>query len=251
MINANLHELFSMTLMISKFRRLLPLWVAVLTVACAPLTVPPKAEYPVGRARLVLPAGAWQDLGAADAVVAGPGTRIPLQTRDVGLRGAQGEWLAVLRVQTNRTGDLRGLPPGAGDCPPQRDVLVEDATAGSPVRGDCLRLKSWASSGRWLEQNRPDLVQWLAERQLTLNQPYAHLSYRYATEAGLWVVVDALVDRRLLVPQTRNNEEFLVAGRPSQQWAHDLAQAVRLSAGMADGHLAIPPFPFSLSSSRS
>ena len=52
-----------MTLTISKFRRLLPLLsvlaVTMFTVACAPLTVPPKSEYPVGRARLVLPPGAW------------------------------------------------------------------------------------------------------------------------------------------------------------------------------------------------
>ena len=56
-----------MTLTISKFRRLLPLLpvlaVTVFTVACAPLTVPPQSEYPVGRGRLVLPPGAWQDLG--------------------------------------------------------------------------------------------------------------------------------------------------------------------------------------------
>ena len=54
-----------MTLMISKFRCLLFGAVALLMVACAPLTPPPQVEYPVGRARLVLPQGAWQDLGTS------------------------------------------------------------------------------------------------------------------------------------------------------------------------------------------
>jgi hypothetical protein len=229
-----------MTLMISPFRCLLPCVLAVLTVACAPLAVPPQTEYPVGRARLVLPGG-WEDLGAASAAT--PAVPVPLETRAAGLRGAQGEWLAVLRVQTNRTGDLRGSPPGAGYCPPQRDVTVEDATAGSPVRADCLRLKRWGSSAQWLEKNRPDLVQWLGSRAIALSQPYTYLHYRYVTEAGAWVDVDALVDQRLLRPKTSNNDEFLAAGRPALKWGHDLAQAARLSVGMMDGYLAIPPFP--------
>ena len=240
-----------MTLTISKCRRLLPFFaVALFTVACAPLTAPPKAEYPVGRARLVLPPGAWQDLGTSDEAIAGSGGRISLQTRDVGLRSAQGDWLAVLRVQTNRAGDRSGSPQGIGYCPPQQDVTVEDAAAGSPVRADCLRLKRWGSSAQWLDKNRPDLVQWLGSRQIVWSQPYTYLSYRYVTEAGAWVNVDALVDQRLLRPTTRNNEEFLVAGRPALKWGQDLAQAVRVSAGMMDGHLAIPPFPFPAPTSR-
>lgn len=240
-----------MTLTISKFRRLLPLLVVTMsTVACAPLTAPPKAEYPVGRARLVLPPGSWQDLGTSDEAVAGSGGRIALQTRDVGLRSAQGDWLAVLRVQTNRAGDLSGSPQGIGYCPSQQDVTVEDAAAGSPVRADCLRLKRWGSSAQWLDKNRPDLVQWLGSRKLVLSQPYTYLSYRYVTEAGAWVKVDALVDQRLLRPTSHNNEEFLVAGRPALQWGRDLAQAVRVSAGMMDGYLTIPPFPFPTPTSR-
>ena len=240
-----------MTLTISKFRRLLPLLaVAVFTVACAPLTVPPKVEYPVGRARLVLPPGAWQDLGASDEAITGSGGRIALQTRNVGLRSAQGDWLAVLRVQTNLASSLSGSPQGVGYCPAQQDVMVKDAADGSPVRADCLRFKLWASSPKWLEKNRPDLVQWMASRQVALTTSYSHVGYRYVTEAGVWVVVDALVDQRLLSSRPRNNEEFLVAGRPAQQWAYDLAQAVRLSAGMMDGHLAIPPFPFPTPASR-
>jgi len=213
---------------------------AVLMAACAPLTAPPQAEYPVGRARLVLPPGAWQDLGVSDETAG----RAALQTRAVGLRGAQGEWLAVLRVQTNRTGNLNASAQWSGYCPRQQDMTVEDAAAGSPVRADCLRFKRWGSSAQWLDKNRPDLVQWLDGRQIALKQPHAYLNYRYATEGGTLVVVDALVDHRLLSPKTHNNEEFLAAGRPALKWGHELAQATRLSAGMMDGYLAIPPFPF-------
>lgn len=234
-----------MTLMISKFRRLLPVFaVAVLTVACAPLTVPPKVEYPVGRARLVLPPGAWQELGTSDEAIPGSGARISLQTREVGLKSAQGGWLAVLRVQTNRTGDLSAPPQGVGYCPAQQDVRVMDPAKGSPVRADCLRARLWASKPRWLEKNRPDLVQWMAARQIAVNAPYAYVTYRYVTEAGAWVVVDALVDERLLSIKPRNNEEFLLAGLPFEKWTNDLAQAARLSVGAVDGYLAVPPFPF-------
>lgn len=58
----------------------------------------------MGRARLVLPPGAGKTWSSTDEA------RATLQTRAVGLSGAQGEWLAVLRVQTNRTGDLAGFP---------------------------------------------------------------------------------------------------------------------------------------------
>jgi hypothetical protein len=44
--------------------------------------------------------------------------------------------------------------------------------------------------------------------------------------------VDAVVDQRL------------VSIRPALQWSQDLAQAARLSVGMLDGYLAVPPFPF-------
>jgi len=208
------------------------------------MTVPPQVEYPAGRARLVLPPGAWQDLGTADE------PRPPLQTRSVGLRGGQGAWLAVLRVQTNRTGSLTGFPLGPGDCPRQENVMVDDAAAGSPVRADCLRLKNWGTDAKWLEKNRPELVQWLNTRQIAVKSPYVYLTYRYATQAGAWVAVDAVVDQRLLSIRPRNNEEFLRAGRPAQQWGHDLAQAARLSIGMVDGYLAVPPFPFADAASK-
>lgn len=230
-----------MTLIFTKFRCLL--WACVVVpflAACAPLAVPPQTEYPVGRGRLILPPGHWQDLGTS-AAAAGP---VALQERAVGLRGDQGQWLAVLLVQTNLTGEFRGSAPISGYCPPQKDVLVDDESSGSPLRADCLRFKRWASSDQWLEKNRPDLVRWLGERRVAMPQPHSHVNYRYATDGGAVVLVDALVDQRLLSPKTNNNSEFLTAGRPALQWGQDLAQAVRVSAGMVDGYLALPPFPF-------
>ena len=214
---------------------------AALMTACAPLTTPPQTEYPTGRARLVLPPGAWQDLGATDEIRG----RAALQTRAVGLRSAQGAWLAIMRVQTNRVGPLPGAALWLGHCSRQQDVTVEDAAAGSPVRTDCLRFKRWGSSDEWLRKNRPDLAQWLDGRQIKPQAPFAHVSYHYATEGGAWVAVDALVDHRLLRGPTHNNHEFLTAGRPALQWARELAQAAQRSVGMMDGYLAVPPFPFS------
>lgn len=241
-----------MTLTISTIRCLLPSCaLALLMAACAPLA-PQQTEYPVGRARLALPAGAWEDLGVSEeavTVLPAPESRIALQTRAVALRGEGGELLAVLRVQTNRDNYPRSPAVNwTGACPQQRGVLVEDATAGSPVRVDCLRLKRWVEGDPWLEKNAPDFAQWLSGHRiaLPLDKPHSHLNYRYATANSALVEVDVLADQRLLRPRTRNNEEFLAAGRPALQWAHDLTRAARLSASMMDGHLAVPPFPFTV-----
>lgn len=58
--------------------------------------------------------------------------------------------------------------------------------------------------------------------------------------------VQALVDQRLLRPVTRGNEAFLQATRPGKDWTQQLAQSVRTSVGMWDGHLPIPPFPLTI-----
>ena len=239
-----------MTLTILTIRCLLPCALVALT-ACTPLSSQ-QAEYPVGRARLALPPGVWEDLGASDEAVPllpEPDGRIALQTRTMGLRGAHQELLAVLRVQTNRSNDRAPAVYWPGHCLPQQGVTVEDVTMGSRVRVDCLRFKRWMDGSQWLAKNQPDLAQWLAGRKLALSSPHSHMSYRYATVGGATVTVDALVDQRLLSPKTRNNQEFLAAGRPALQWGRDLAQAVRVSTGMMDGYLAIPPFPFVASGS--
>ncbi|WP_367066606.1 hypothetical protein [Oryzisolibacter sp. LB2S] len=204
-------------------------------------------EYPVGRARLVLPQGAWESLDTANEAVTllpEPNGQISLQTRLVALRGAQGQLLAVLRVQTNRTNEREPAVHWTGSCPPQQGVFVDDVTAGSRVRQDCLRLKRWVHGTQWLNQNHPAFARALQTHGLTLGQPHSHIHHHYTTASGAMVTVDALIDQRLLTPPVRTNEDFLVAGRPALQWGHDLARAVRVSTGMMDGYLAIPPFPF-------
>jgi hypothetical protein len=237
-------------------RRWQALALATVTVAllgaCAPLP-PQTPEFQVGRARMALPQGAWEDLGATDEVIPllpEVGGRIPLQTRAVALRGAKQELLAVMLVQTNSTNYPRDHTLWTGSCPQQKDVLVEDRTRGGHVRLDCLRFKRWASNGQWLEKNQPAVNSWMGQRQLAITQPYSYVGFRYATEGGALVIIDAVVDQSLLRPVSRNNEDFLVAGRPAEQWGRELAQAARVSAGMMDGFLAVPPFPFALEASR-
>lgn len=241
---------------ISAPRRWQALALATVTVAllgaCAPLP-PQTPEFQVGRARMVLPQGAWEDLGVTDEAIPllpEVGGRIPLQTRAVALRGAKQELLAVMWVQTNSTNYPRDHTLWTGGCPQQKDVIVEDMTRGGRVGLDCLRLKRWASNGQWLEKNQPVVNRWMGQHQLAITQPYSYVGFRYATEGGALVVVDAVVDQRLLRPVTRDNEAFLVAGRPGERWARDLAQAARVSAGMMNGFLAIPPFPYAVPASQ-
>lgn len=215
---------------------------------CAPVS-PYLETYQVGRATLELPPGDWVELGQSEEVL--PlfpelGDTVPLQTRAVGLRGPDQDWLAILVVQTNSTNSPRPHTLWTASCPRQRGVLVEDATAASPVRVDCLRFKRWAQPGSWLEKNDPVLSQWLSVGKVNTDHPVSHVNYRYATEGGAYVQINALVDQRLLTPPTRNNEEFLRSGQPAQVWIHQLAQAARLSVGALNGYLPVPSFPLPL-----
>lgn len=216
---------------------------------CAPLHSPDRA-LPVGRASLVLPAGPWAALEVSNQVLPlwpDPVSTVPLQTRVVGLRGADQQWLALLWVQTNNSNSPRPTTLWTGTrCPQQRGMLVEDVAQGSPVRIDCLRFKRWAASDQWLEKNEPLLVQWLDHHQVVPNAPYSHLNYRYATLGGAYVQVQALIDQRLLTPDTRNNEEFLRSGQPAYAWIHQVAQAARQSTADLNGNLPLPPFPIDL-----
>lgn len=195
---------------------------------------------------MVLAAPQWEDLGKSDEALPmqpGPGV-FPLQTRAVALRGPQREILAVLLVRTNRGNYPREHTLWSGSCPTQKGLTVEDATSGSPVRIDCMRFKRWANNEGWLEKNHPDVARWMADHKAEPLQPYSHLNYRYGTEGGAYLEVNAMVDQRLLRPKTRNNEEFLRAGRPALEWSKQVVDAARVSAGMMDGFFAIPPFPF-------
>ena len=163
------------------------------------------------------------------------------------LRGPQKQLLAVLRVQTNRSAlDWAGHISWPAHCPQQQGMLVEDAAEGSRVRMDCLRYKRRADDRQWLTQHQPELAQWMASRQLAISTPFSYMSYHYTTADGAMVAVDALVDQRLLLPRTSGTEAFLHAGRPALFWGRDLAQAARVSVGMMDGTLQLPPFPYSV-----
>ncbi len=232
--------------------------------ACAPLqtTPAPLGSLTVGRAQLVLPPGEWVDLGASDqalTLLPEVGATVPLQTRTVGLRkpgtGTNNPWLAVLQVQTNSTNYPRAETRWTDTCPQQRDVLVEDATAAetskgtltSHVRIDCLRFKRWAGQDGWMAANQPVLAQWLSNHNAVPSLPYSHLHYRYATQGGAYIDVQAVIDQRLLRPATRSNQEFLAAGHPGQAWIHQLALAARQSTAQLDGKLPVPAFPIALS----
>lgn len=239
----------ALTSVVRRGRALLVVASLVLLGACGAPLQAPQAEYPVGRARLSLPPGQWVDLGHSDEALAfqpelptDSGATLDLQTRAVGLRGRDNDWLAVLLVQTNRSNQPRNHTLWTGSCLPEKDVLVEDAAG--PVRIDCLRFKRWANnSENWLGKNHPALAQWLTEHRAAPGQPYSHLNYRYASAGGAYVEINAFVDQRLLVPPTYNNDGFLRSGDPAQAWIRQIRQAVRQSASMLDGHLRIAPFP--------
>lgn len=221
---------------------------ALSLAACAPL----QPDLPrVGRAQLEMPLGAsWEPLGRADEVIDvlpdDTANDIPLSMVAMGLRGPARELLAVMLVQTNSSNYLRDTTFWTAPCPRQDGVEVQDAAQGSPVRIDCLRYKRRADTANYLGGNRPRLAEWMARHKIELPTPYSHILFRYAGTGGAFIAVDVVADQRLLRPDTRNNEEFLVAGRPALAYGEKLAEAARLSTGMMDGRFVVPPFPFTV-----
>lgn len=216
--------------------------------ACAPMPAGP-AEFSAGRTRVVLPSPAWEDLGSFSETLSAlpPPARVPLQTRATVLRGARNEVLAVMLVQSHQRSDPRERTLWTASCPEEQGLWVRDAAAGSPLRVDCLRFKRWAhTSDRFLDKAHPGLVRWVQERGVALAQPHSHLNYRYATEGGAYIEVDALVDLRLLKLPAGNTADYLRAGMAAEDWSQRMARAARVSVGMMDGFLAVPPFPAAL-----
>ncbi|MPN13412.1 hypothetical protein SDC9_160733 [bioreactor metagenome] len=76
--------------------------------------------------------------------------------------------------------------------------------------------------------------------------PYSHVSYRYATAEGGYLLAEALVDQRLLRPKTVGTDQFLSAGKPAQEWLIEFVQAAKNSVAMLDGRFVVPPFPVPL-----
>lgn len=215
--------------------------------ACAPLQ-PGQSGYVVGNMQLALPAGDWQDLGPSTQswpLLPELGATLPLQTRTLALRHGN-TWQAVVWLQTTHHRSPPALDPTlwTDTCPTQPDVWVQDDAAGSPVRIDCLRFKRAANrTEHWMTQNHPALQQWLQAVQPGLPQPYAHISYRYATAGGAYLQVTALVDERLLLPNRGNNADYLRSGELGRAWAKQLRTAVRQAVARVDQRLVFPAFP--------
>lgn len=218
--------------------------------ACAPLQ-PDQIGYAVGDMQLALPAGDWQDLGASEQswpLLPELGATLPLQTRTFALRRGDA-WQAVLWLQSTHHRSAPALDPTlwTDSCPRQPDVWVQDAADASPIRIDCLRFKRGANrSDYWMAQNHPALQQWLQAQQPGLPQPYAHISYRYATAGGAYWQVTALVDERLLLPNRGNNADYLRSGELGRAWAKQLRTAVRQAAARVDQRLVFPMFPVAI-----
>ena len=229
--------------------RLLPVtaacvWVLGLT-ACASMSQDnglPKA----GRVSLGLPAGDWVDLGAGQewlpATGRGPSS-IALQSRAVGLRGSQGEVQAVVLVLANVTSNTATVTQWGQACADAKGMRVDDAAKGSPERVDCLRIKRRAAANDWLATSEPQVDQWLKANNVPMPYNATLVSHQFGNRSGAYVAAYVFADSRLLEPTTRNNYEFLTAGVPAVSWSRELAQAVRVSTGMFDGRLNVPPFP--------
>lgn len=217
--------------------------------ACS--VVPPNSPT-AGRVQVTLPSEqAWVELGGGDEAldaVDKNGAPTALPTRVFGLRapGKDAPLLAVFVVQANRSGDVKDRHFGVNACPEERGVYVDDRAAKSPTRIDCLRFKRWADGYDWLAKSYPVVSAYLTRLQVAALKPYGYLNFRYNTEAGAYVSVQVLVNRQLVQPSTRNNDDFLVSGQPALIWAQQVAQAARVSAASLDGALLLPAFPMPL-----
>ena len=221
---------------------------AMFLSACAPLE---PNLVKVGRAELQLPPGDWERIESGNnelfnVMPDDVSHDLPMRTQAVGMRGPQDELQVVIVVQTNATNHPRDTTLWSHTCPEQKGVQVEDYAKGSPVRIDCLRYKPRADSEDYLAKNRPALDKWLKQYKAEPLAPYSHVSYRYATAEGGYLLVEALVDQRLLRPKTVGTAAFLSAGKPAQEWLDKFVQSAKNSVSMLDGRFVIPPFPVTL-----
>ncbi|MDR0479788.1 MAG: hypothetical protein LBH31_08345 [Burkholderiaceae bacterium] len=193
--------------------------------------------------------GAWYDLGAYQAPwlagdgpvpVAGPNapTRVVGWLREADpandalqtSKGSADDWLAIVIVQ---------VAPGAtAPCSTQATSL--DVEAAGP---GCLRLRRDADFDRWLQAAEPTLYRWVDAHGWT-SEPRAWAAYRLPSAGSGAVEVHALIDPSLIEPTIRNTTDFITSGGPGQQWARQLAAAVRATNGAAGSTLTVPPFPF-------
>jgi hypothetical protein len=211
------------------------------TPAVAPVNPAPRIAVPPASI------GTWYDLGAYQAPwLAGDGP-VPLAgpnvpTRVVGWqreadpqdknkdKASQDEWLAIVIVQV--------APGTSAPCSAQATSLdIPNAGPG------CLRLRRNADFDHWLHAAQPALYRWIDDHGWT-SLPRAWASYRLPSAPGGAIEVHALFAPSLIEPTTRNATDFITSGLPGQQWAHQLAAAVRALGGAANPTLVVPPFPF-------
>ena len=175
--------------------------------------------------------GTWIDLGAHLAPWlagegAAPASGASVPTRVAGLQREDGRWLALVVVQR---------VPGAGSaCPPMGRHSVAGADG-------CLRMRRDADFDRWLQQQNPVLQRWIEQHDWN-SRPRTWISDRASGSADALEAV-ALVEPALLEPATRNNNDFLAAGRNGLTWARQFASATQATAGGQP--LRVPPFPYS------
>lgn len=219
---------------------------ALLLMGCANLqslsSSEPPAAMPVAGAPAapqiaVSPSnvGTWFDLGQHQVVWLSGDAPVPtgqpaVPTRVVGLRDADGRWLAIVVAQY--------AAGGQAACPRPSSLQVKGGGTGKA--SSCLRLRRDADFDHWLEQQHPAIHQWIADHGWDM-RPRAWMAYRDVQAAGV-IETHALVDPTLLEPITRNNSDFLAGGQPGLHWARQFANATR-AAGGADV-LRVPAFPF-------
>jgi hypothetical protein len=94
-----------------------------------------------------------------------------------------------------------------------------------------------------MQAAQPVLYRWVDDHGWR-STPRAWAAYREPSGYGGAIEVHALFAPDLIEPTTRNTTDFMTSGLPGQQWARQLAAAVRALDGAAGSVLTLPPFPF-------
>lgn len=178
--------------------------------------------------------GQWRDLGAENAPWLAGEMPVPVAraaTRAVGLRDAEGRWLALVIVQA--------APAQSAGCTALESLRVSGGASGRASK-NCLRMRRDALFDHYLERQNPALWAWLGQRGLT-PPPAAWVAARVPDGQQL-LEVHALLEPSLLEAVTRSNDDFLNAGHAGVEWSRQLARAAQAAA--ASGALAVPPFPY-------